>query len=68
MQVHLQPFCDWWHVEQAAIGIDDGKGVLVRAVLEQGMARKLKEHHVWSNLATGAQLAIAGEQAQPFGR
>lgn len=67
MQVHLRPWCDWWYIYHAAAGIDDGEGMLMRAVVEQGMAQKLKKHHLWKGLAAGAQLALAGERVRPFG-
>lgn len=51
----------------AAVGIDDGQGVLVRSVMEHGLARKLREHPVWGDLLAGAQLCVGGEAARPLG-
>ena len=53
----------------AAVGIDDGQGILVRTVMEAGLGPKLKQHHVWraGGLLDGAQLCVAGEQAAPLG-
>ena len=47
----------------AALGVDDGRGLLTRTVMAHGMAQKLKEHPVWSGLARGAQVWVGGEPA-----
>ncbi len=52
----------------AAVGIDDGQGILVRSVMEHGLAQRLREHPVWRGVAAGAQLALGGETAEPFGQ
>jgi hypothetical protein len=51
----------------AAVGIDDEEGIIVRLVLEHGTARKLEKHVLWTVLAGGSQLALAGADSQPFG-
>ena len=50
-----------------AVGIDDGKGIIVRLVLPHGAAQQLRGHPMWSELAAEAQLVLAGERTQPFG-
>lgn len=52
----------------AAVGIDDGQGILVRSTTEHGLAQRLREHPVWRGVAAGAQLALGGETAEPFGQ
>lgn len=51
----------------AALGIDDGAGILVHMVLASGMGRRLREHEAWEGLLHGAQLVLAGETAAPLG-
>lgn len=50
-----------------AAGVDDGKGIISRMVLEHGTAQQVKQHPLWRSLAAGAQLAMAGERTRPFG-
>jgi hypothetical protein len=67
MQIRLRPWCDWWFVYHAAAGIGNGHGILIHAVLEEGLAHALQKHSVWQGLGSGAQIALAGEHALPFG-